>query len=171
MNLEIISSTALQKKKQSIHTLIQSWRNLEDYQSKKEIDTMIAENKESNKNLKRLCRMARAWRHNCNVPMSGILIDTLAYKFLTNWQYKDKSYLYCDYMSRDFFEYLMNLNVNQKYWLAPGSKRHVIKNVDFQSKAATAYQNAMQAIKYENQKMYSTAKEKWRNIYGAKFPE
>ena len=102
MNLEIISSTALQKKKQSIHTLIQSWRNLEDYQSKKEIDTMIAENKESNKNLKRLCRMARAWRHNCNVPMSGILIDTLAYKFLTNWQYKDKSFLYCDYMSRDF---------------------------------------------------------------------
>ena len=133
---------------------------------KKEIYAMNTENKESNKNLKRLCRMARAWKQNCNVPMSGILIDTLAYKFMTNWQYKDKSFLYYDYMSRDFFEYLMNLDVNQDYWLAPGSMRRVMKNGNFQSKAATAYQDAKLAIQYESQKKLSSARKKWRDIYG-----
>lgn len=138
---------------------------------KKEIYAMNTENKESNKNLKRLCRMTRAWKQNCNVPMSGILIDTLAYKFMTNWQYKDKSFLYYDYMSRDFFEYLMNLDVNQDYWLAPGSMRRVMKNGNFQSKAATAYQDAKLAIQYESQKKLSSARKKWRDIYGSKFPE
>ena len=47
--------------------------------------------------------MVRAWKEKCNVPISGILIDTLAYKFIENWTYKDKSYLYYDFMSRDFF--------------------------------------------------------------------
>lgn len=38
--------------------------------------------------------MARAWKDNCNVPISGILIDTLAYKFLKTWEYKDMGYIY-----------------------------------------------------------------------------
>ena len=45
---------------------------------KKEIEAMNQRNADTNKNLKRLCRMARAWKDNCNVPISGILIDTLA---------------------------------------------------------------------------------------------
>lgn len=92
---------------------------------KKEIDAMNSRNKDTNKNLKRLCRMARAWEGNCNVPMSGILIDTLAYKFINDWGYKDKSYLYYDFMSRDFFKYLKELDEDQSYWLAPGSQRYV----------------------------------------------
>ena len=35
----------------------------------------------SNGNLKRLCRMARAWKWYWDVPISGWLIDTLAYNF------------------------------------------------------------------------------------------
>ncbi len=60
---------------------------------RKEISAMNTRNSDTNKNLKRLCRMARAWKVKCNVSMSGILIDTLAYKFITEWQYKDKSFL------------------------------------------------------------------------------
>ena len=40
---------------------------------KSEIDAINERNAESNKNLKRLCRMARAWKKKCNVSMSGIL--------------------------------------------------------------------------------------------------
>lgn len=54
-----------------------SWKTTDP---KKEIDAMNSRNKDTNKNLKRLCRMVRAWKGECNVPMSGILIDTLVYK-------------------------------------------------------------------------------------------
>lgn len=40
-----------------------------------------------NKNLKRLCRMMRAWKNYWDVPMGGLLIDTLAYNFIGNWEY------------------------------------------------------------------------------------
>lgn len=138
---------------------------------KSEIDAMNSMNSESNKNLKRLCRMARAWKNKCNVPMSGILIDTLAYKFIKDWQYKDKSYLYYDYMSRDFFEYLKDLGIDQNYWLAPGSNRYVWKYDNFQSKSKKAYDIAKEAISYETNNCSYTSKQKWREIYGTKFPE
>lgn len=138
---------------------------------KKEIDAMNSRNKDTNKNLKNLCRMARAWKENCNVSMSGILIDTLAYKFIYDWKYKDKSYLYYDYMSRDFFEYLKNLDKNQNYWSAPGSLRCVFKNENFQMKAKTAYDNALTAISYEEKHCSYSSKQKWREIYGTKFTQ
>lgn len=46
-----------------------------------EIAEMNSANSKWNKNLKRLCRMARAWKDNWDVPMGGLLIDTLAYNF------------------------------------------------------------------------------------------
>lgn len=138
---------------------------------KKEIDAMNSRNNDTNKNLKRLCRMTRAWKQKCNVSMSGILIDTLAYKFIDDWEYKDKSYLYYDYMSRDFFKYLKELDKDQSYWLAPGSSRRVWKTENFNSKAETAYNNAVSAISYESNNQSYSAKQKWREIYGSKFPD
>lgn len=138
---------------------------------KSEIDAMNERNAESNKNLKRLCRMARAWKEKCAVPMSGILIDTLAYRFIDGWKYKDKSYLYYDYMSRDFFSYLKDIDENQEYWLAPGSNRYVWKTGNFQTKATRAYNKAIDAIE-DDEKGYSySSRQKWREIYGTKFPE
>ncbi len=138
---------------------------------KREISAMNTRNNSTNKNLKRLCRMARAWKQKNNVEMSGILIDTLAYKFIDDWEYKDKSYLYYDYMSRDFFEYLKNIDENQQYWYAPGSARYVWKKGDFQTKARNAYNNALSAIAYENKDCQYSAKLEWREIYGTKFPD
>lgn len=144
-----------------------SWKTTDP---KKEISAMNTRNSDTNKNLKRLCRMARAWKKNCNVSMSGILIDALAYKFIGDWEYKDKSYLYYDYMSRDFFSYLKDIDTSQNYWLAPVSNRYVWKIDNFQSKAKTAYNNAIHAIAYENNSQKYSAKQKWREIYGTKFP-
>ncbi|EOU1648714.1 MAG: nucleotidyltransferase [Clostridium perfringens] len=135
-----------------------------------EIQAINELNNYTNKNLKRLCRMARAWKNNCNVPMSGILIDTLAYKFIKDWEYNDKSYVYYDWMSRDFFKYLKDIDKTQSYWLKPGSNRAVWKNGNFQTKALEAYNKSLEAIDSEaNGKTY-TSKMKWREIYGTKFP-
>ncbi|MHC1717794.1 MAG: nucleotidyltransferase [Acidaminococcaceae bacterium] len=144
-----------------------SWKGTDP---KKEIDAMNIRNNDTNKNLKRLCRMARSWKEKCNVDISGILIDTLAYKFIGDWEYKDRSYLYYDYMSRDFFKYLKDIDTNQSYWLAPGSNRYVYKTGNFQNKASTAYNNVLDAISYESDNKSYSAKQKWREIYGTKFP-
>lgn len=144
-----------------------SWKTTDP---QKEISAMNDRNNDTNKNLKRLCRMIRAWKENCDVKMSGLLIDTLAYKFIGNWEHKNESYLYYDYMSRDFFKYLKDIDVNQSYWLAPGSNRYVRKTDNFQSKASTAYNNAIDAISYENLGYSYLSKQKWREIYGTKFP-
>lgn len=142
------------------------WRTTDP---RKEIEAMNLRNKDTNKNLKRLCRMIRSWKNENNVSMSGILIDTLAYKFIDNWEYKDKSYTYYDWMSRDFFKYLKEIDKSQSYWLAPGSNRYVYKNNNFQSKASEAYEKSLEAI--ENESKEATAKQKWREIYGTKFPK
>jgi hypothetical protein len=71
-----------------------------------EIAAIKSRNDETNGNLKRLARMTRIWCDYCSVPMSGALIDTLAYQFIENYEYRGKSFLYHDYMARDFFAYL-----------------------------------------------------------------
>jgi predicted nucleotidyltransferase len=144
-----------------------SWKKTEP---KKEMDAINFCNNMTNRNLKHLCRMVRSWKENNNVDMSGILIDTLAYKFINDWQYKDKSYLYYDYISRDFFNYLQNIPSDQDYWWAPGSNRYVWKNGEFQYKSKLAYNKSLEAINYETNGMSYSAKQKWREIYGSKFP-
>lgn len=137
---------------------------------RREISAMDSRNNSTNKNLKRLCRIARAWKEKCSVPMSGILIDTLAYKFINDWEYKNKSYLYYDFMSRDFFKYLKDLDKSQQYWFAPGSNRYVWKNGNFQTKASTAYNLSLEAIEHESNGRSYLSKQKWREIYGSEFP-
>lgn len=137
---------------------------------KPEIKTIKDNNDLVNGNLIRLCRMARTWRNKWDVPMGGLLIDTLANNFLINWEYKDKSYTYYDWMSRDFFKYLSEQNKDQKYWLAVGSLQYIYRKGDFESKAKECYQLSLDAIKSESEGYNYTAASKWREIYGTNYP-
>lgn len=123
-----------------------------------------------NNNLRRLCRMARAWKDTWNVPIGGLLIDTLAYNFLSNWTHKGNSYTYYDWMTRDFFQYLMNQNTTQQYWLAPGSNQRAMRKGNFEYKARQCYNLSLEALVYEGKNMEWSANQKWREIYGTKFP-
>lgn len=134
-----------------------------------EINEFDRLNKVTNGNLKRLCRMVRAWKDKYDVPMSGLLIDTLCYRFMLNWEYKDKSYLYYDWMTRDFFSWLSNQNDHQSYWFAPGSNQQVYSTGKFCQKAKTAYQTALTAIAAEENNNDVLANLYWRYIYGTKF--
>lgn len=71
-----------------------------------EINAISQGDKLWNSNLIRLCRMARAWKEKWSVPIGGLLIDTLAYNFIATWKHRNESYLYYDWLCRDFFEYL-----------------------------------------------------------------
>jgi len=138
---------------------------------KAEIQEISNANIKLNKNLKRLSRMARAWKQNWDVPIGGLLIDTLVYNFLLNWGNKDKSYSYYDWMSRDFFNYLRNQNENQEFWLAPGSNQRVYRKGNFEYKALRCYNIALEAIQKQKDGHESASKGKWRDIYGTRFPK
>ncbi len=127
-------------------------------------------NKAANNNLKAISRMARIWKDKHSVPISGMLIDTLAYQFIDTWQYRDKSYLYHDWLVRDFFSYLSSRDRSQAYWRAPGSGSYVAKKGNFQTPAGNAYNAAVSAIEYESNARPSTARNKWREIFGSTYP-
>jgi len=112
----------------------------------------------------------RAWKNKWGVPIGGLLIDTLAYQFIISWNYRDKSYLYYDYMSRDFFKYMADQRKDQEYWKAPGSGQNVYGKGPFQSKAKSCYNSSLDAITYANNNQYCSAKQKWREIFGTAFP-
>lgn len=122
---------------------------------------------EKNKNLRRLCKMARAWKNKHGIGMGGLLIDTLAHNFLRDTtDYDDKSYLYYDWMSRDFFKYLSELPEQDRY-AALGSGQHVKIKAKFQKKAKKAYELCLKAIEAGTE---DTANSKWKKVYGRPFP-
>jgi hypothetical protein len=139
---------------------------------KPEIQAIREQNQACNGNLVPLCKMIRAWKWKWDVPIGGLLIDTLAYQFIEGWQYKDRSYLYYDYMCRDFFKWMADQNGAQEYWKAPGSGQHVHGKGLFQYKAKRCYNISLEAIAYETAtpKQEWSAKQKWRDIFGTNFP-
>lgn len=143
-----------------------SWRACKP---KQEMDAFSTRNSVCNGNLVELARMARAWRDQNNVSMSGMLIDTLAYQFIDGWQYKDKSYVYYDWMTRDFFAFLAGQSTTQTYWSAPGSGSRVYGS-GFQYKARQAELRTKEAIDSQQNNYDYTAKQTYRGIYGTDFP-
>lgn len=138
-----------------------------------EIEAIRTRNNACNGNLIPLCRMMRSWKNKWDVPIGGLLVDTLAYQFIDGWQYKDKSYLYYDFMCRDFFLFMANQDKEQAYWKAPGSGQYVCKTGSFQWKATRCYNISLEAIKHEaaEPKQEWSAKQKWREIFGTTFPD
>jgi hypothetical protein len=123
-----------------------------------EIRATNSMNNAVNKNLKRLCRMARAWKQQWDVSIGGLLLDTLAYRFISDW------------MTRDFFAFLKDQSSTQDYWLAPGSSQYVCRKGNFEYKALRAYNTSLEAIAFESNNHTYSANLKWREIYGSKFP-
>ena len=141
-----------------------SWKKTKPRQEMNAIREM---NEQKNKNLRQLCKMARAWRNKHGVGIGGLLIDTLAYKFMNSTNFfDDKSHLYFDYLSRDFFSYLAD-EPNQEHYQAPGSNQDVKVKCRFQKQAQEAHEYCLKAIESENE---DSVNDKWRKVYGAHFP-
>jgi len=139
---------------------------------KPEIKAIKDRNLVCNKNLVPVCRMMRAWKRKWDVPIGGLLIDTLAYQFIENYEYRDKSYLYYDFMCRDFFKWMANQSSEQSHWKAPGSGQYVYGKGLFQYKAKRCYNISLEAISHEiaEPKREWSAKQRWRDIFGTSFP-
>ena len=132
-----------------------------------EMEAVSELDSEKNFNLRRLCKMARAWKNKHGVGMEGLLIDTLAYNFLQSTSdYDTKSFLYYDLLNRDFFKYLSELPKQDRYD-APGSRQHVRIKKPFQRKAKKAYLLCVKAIEAEGT---NGVNNKWKKVFGRPFP-
>lgn len=134
---------------------------------KEEIDEISETNDAQNRNLRRLCKMLRAWKNKHGVGIGGLLIDTLAYNFLTSTDtYKDKSYSSYDSMVRDFFKYAADEPQKDRY-AAPGSRQHVKVKQKFQKPAKRAYDLCLKAIEAEGEEYEG---DRWKKVFGRDFP-
>jgi len=141
-----------------------------DTNPKPEMEAIRIANQQYNSNLKRLCRMARSWKDKWDVPIGGLLIDTLAYNFLKGWKHKDKSFNYYHWMTRDFLYYLKEQNKEQRYWYSVGSNQLVMRKGIFENKALRCYNITLEAVRFESSNFHWSANKKWREIYGNSFP-
>jgi hypothetical protein len=106
-----------------------SWKITKPREEMKAIATMDSE---KNSNLRSLCKMVRAWKNKHGVGMGGLLADTLAYNFLkTTDKYDNKSYLYYDFLSRDFFEYLSELPAQERKKRSNAKYKDLAKKIEF----------------------------------------
>lgn len=144
-----------------------SWKSMDP---KKEMNCFDGRNSISSGNLKQFCRMLRAWKYTNNVLMSGILLDTTAYWFFREYQYADGSYSYYDWMSRDYFKYLLD-HAEDIYWERPGDTGYITREYTIKYDANYAYEKALKALEdHANGYSYCWHQD-WRDIYGSKFPE
>ena len=117
-------------------------------------------------NARKICKLARAWKNRHNVLMGGLLIDTMAWRFLNDNDEYFNTANHPDYMIRDFFKYISNLP-KQESWNALGSNQRVMVKKNFQEKAAEAYNLCRAAIdEVDENKTYM----KWREIFGRFVP-
>lgn len=134
-----------------------------------EIAEVASVDSECNGNLKQLCRMMRSWKDKWSVPMGGLLIDTLACRFIRTWEFCDKSFFYYDWLSRDFFDSLA-VEPQREYWSALGSGQRIYSRGVFQHKARRCCNISKEAISYESNGMEHLARKKWREVYGTSYP-
>jgi hypothetical protein len=131
----------------------------------------IAATKEMNNttfgNLRRLCKLTRAWRNKHGVVMGGLLVDTLAYNYLTSHDThrNSKSELYGE-MMRDFLRYLAD-EEDHDFYAALGSRQRVKVKKRFQRSAASGADLCDEAISAAGTKGEF---KKWRAVFGKASP-
>ncbi|ODJ93127.1 nucleotidyltransferase [Pseudomonas viridiflava] len=141
-----------------------SWKNTkpkDEIRAASEIDLA------QNGNFRKLCKMLRAWKNKNGLGIGGLLIDTLAYNFLSEKnEYATKSFGSYDCMVRDFFLYASQLKYQERY-SALGSRQHVKVKQNFQRPAKKSYAQALKAIEAAGQKNEG---EQWQKLFGPVFP-
>lgn len=136
----------------------------------REIQVVEEQNYLYNGKIKHLARMMRAWKNTHEVPLSGILLDTLVLYFMEEWEGNQTSFSYYGNMVQDFLEYLAGRRKEQLHWYAKGSNRQLLSPDDFGEKANLAYKNVRQAMALEMEGDSYSASKIWKKVFGNLFP-
>ena len=133
-----------------------------------EIEQIKSSSNLTNGNTRNLIRMMKCWQGNCNVPLKSFCLELLVVDFLSSYGYKDKGTTFYDWMTRDFFKFLLG-KVNG-WVIIPGTYKFIDLGDTWKSKAESAYNRASKATQYEADNMPYTAGEEWQKIFGNYIP-
>jgi len=141
-----------------------SWRTsnpLAEYQHLHNADLL------TNMKATHLTMMAKAWKRECNVELKSVSLEVLAAIFVSQWQHKDQTVFYYDWMIRDFFAFLFPY-VNG-WTRIVGTDEKIDLGDCWKTKLQTAYNRALKACEYERQDDGLQAVLEWQKIFGRQF--
>jgi hypothetical protein len=141
-----------------------SWKTTDPRAEKKHLRES---NKRSAGNTIKLIKMMKAWKRYCNVPIKSLALELEAVRFLTSWEYYDKSEVYFDWLTRDFFRHLLSC-VNGGS-VIPGITEFCPYGSAWQSKVESALARSIKACEYESAEEETLATLEWKKIYGDRF--
>jgi Second Messenger Oligonucleotide or Dinucleotide Synthetase domain len=133
-----------------------------------EVNHIESVDQATNRNLRPLIRMIKAWQDHCSVHIKSFQLELIAAEFLAQSPWRLHDFLWFDWISRDFFLYL--------YWKAntyitvPGGTEVIYLGNDWQSRAESAYWRAVKACDYEKDNQIAEAGEEWQKIFGQQIP-
>jgi hypothetical protein len=148
-------------------TTSNGWYKHEDYDA--EVTAISTSSSLSNGNTRDLVRMMKCWQAHCSVPLKSFHIELLAIDFLSTWGNRGKSTTWYDYMSRDFFEFILKRQNTHVY--APGTGEAMYLGSSWASRAETALSRARKACTHEANSEWAQAGDEWQKIFGADIPK
>lgn len=119
-------------------------------------------------NTRDLIRMMKRWQEFCSVPLRSFCLELLAIEFLSTWQYRGKSTVYYDWLTRDFFQWLSGKSWHTVF--VPGTFEGINIGSDWKSKAESAHGRAVKGYEYESAKQPYNAGSEWQQIFGDFIP-
>ena len=169
MNIEIIPGFIGPRKNHIIYPEAQDgqWQSFNPI---REIEVINEYNYKYGGKIRHLARMTRAWKMAHEIPIPGMLIDTLVMIFMDEWEGNQSSFSNYGQMVMDFMEYLAGLRNEQLHWYAKGSNRKIERQEDFGAPAYEAYKKIKQAMDLEEQGDGNNAKKIWKEVFGRHFP-
>jgi hypothetical protein len=118
----------------------------------------------TNRNLRPVVRMLKAWQDYCSVPIKSFQMELVAAEFLAQSPWRIYDYFWFDWILRDFFAYL---DWKAKQWISvPGGSERIYLGDDWRSRAQSAYGRAVRACDYERDNYVELAGEEWQKIFG-----
>jgi hypothetical protein len=115
-----------------------------------------------------LVKMLKAWKRECNVEIRSVCLEVLATVFVNQWEFRDKTIFYYDWMVRDFFAFMLGHGTGG--WAKPaGISERIPFGECWQTKANSAYARALKACDYEYKDEGFAASSEWRKVFGNQF--
>lgn len=170
LKIEIIPGFNHPDKSHIIYPEVRGEGSWEKFNPIREIEVINEYNYIYGGKIRHLARMTRAWKVRHQVPIPGMLIDTLVMMFMDEWEGNQGSFAYYGEMVQDFMEYLAGRKKEQLHWYAKGSNRRIEREEDFGAFANVAFKKAKQALVYEEQGDGYNANQIWKQIFGDLFP-
>jgi hypothetical protein len=117
--------------------------------------------------LRRLIRYMKGWRHHCDAGIKSIVLELMAIDFMKAWDKTQTSFIYDDWLVRDFLRYMVN-NYTTTYSL-PGSGKTIETSLGWYMEARESMKDATSACQYGPDNWLNQYY--WRKVLGDDFGE